>query len=172
MIWNLLVGAPDQIASLLIGSQGSATSLFADRLDTIFAAWRRPPPLTEAQYRQACRQSDFARLGPGPALARGAAPAARHGRRPAGRADRAGGAARARPDLRHLRPVRRQPRAVRRLAQGRGPVRAHAAVRGADRRRDHRDAVADAGLACRRRRTGRRFALTTTLFLRPRSIAR
>ena len=36
VIWNLLVGAPDEIASLLIGTQGSATSLFADRLDVIF----------------------------------------------------------------------------------------------------------------------------------------
>ena len=35
VIWNLLVGAPDEIASLLIGTQGSATSLFADRLDVI-----------------------------------------------------------------------------------------------------------------------------------------
>jgi len=36
VIWNLLVGAPDEVASLLIGTQGSATSLFADRLDVIF----------------------------------------------------------------------------------------------------------------------------------------
>jgi type IV secretion system protein VirB6 len=36
VIWNLLVGAPDEIASLLIGTPGSATSLFADRLDVIF----------------------------------------------------------------------------------------------------------------------------------------
>jgi type IV secretion system protein VirB6 len=36
VIWNMLVGAPDEIASLLIGTQGSATSLFADRLDVIF----------------------------------------------------------------------------------------------------------------------------------------
>ena len=49
VIWNLLVGAPDQIASLLIGSQGSATSLFADRLDTIFAVVAQAAALTEAQ---------------------------------------------------------------------------------------------------------------------------
>ena len=48
VIWNLLVGAPDQIASLLIGSQGSATSLFADRLDTIFAVVAQAAALTEA----------------------------------------------------------------------------------------------------------------------------
>ena len=48
VIWNLLVGAPDQIASLLIGSQGSATSLFADRLDTIFGVVAQAAALTEA----------------------------------------------------------------------------------------------------------------------------
>ena len=47
VIWNLLVGAPDQIASLLIGSQGSATSLFADRLDTIFAVVAQAAAATE-----------------------------------------------------------------------------------------------------------------------------
>ena len=48
VIWNLLVGAPDQIASLLIGTQGSATSLFADRLDTIFAVVAQAAAATEA----------------------------------------------------------------------------------------------------------------------------
>jgi type IV secretion system protein VirB6 len=38
VVWNLLVGAPDQIASLLIGSRGSATELFATRLDQMFTA--------------------------------------------------------------------------------------------------------------------------------------
>jgi len=47
VIWNLLVGAPDQIASLLIGSEGSATSLFADRLDTIFAVVAQAAAATE-----------------------------------------------------------------------------------------------------------------------------
>jgi len=47
VIWNLLVGAPDQIASLLIGSPGSATSLFADRLDTIFGVVAQAAALTE-----------------------------------------------------------------------------------------------------------------------------
>jgi type IV secretion system protein VirB6 len=36
VVWNLLVGAPDQIATLLIGSRGSATQLFAARLDLMF----------------------------------------------------------------------------------------------------------------------------------------
>ena len=48
VIWNLLVGAPDQIASLLIGTSGSATSLFADRLDTIFAVVAQAAAATEA----------------------------------------------------------------------------------------------------------------------------
>ncbi len=48
VIWNLLVGAPDQIASLLIGTQGSATSLFADRLDGIFAVVAQAAAATEA----------------------------------------------------------------------------------------------------------------------------
>lgn len=47
VIWNLLVGAPDQIASLLIGTQGSATSLFADRLDTIFVVVAQAAAATE-----------------------------------------------------------------------------------------------------------------------------
>lgn len=34
--WNLLVEAPDQIASILLGTKGSATQLFASRLDTLF----------------------------------------------------------------------------------------------------------------------------------------
>jgi type IV secretion system protein VirB6 len=34
--WNLLVEAPDQIASILLGTKGSATQLFAARLDTLF----------------------------------------------------------------------------------------------------------------------------------------
>ena len=48
VIWNLLVGAPDEVASLLIGTQGSATSLFADRLDTIFAVVAQAAAATEA----------------------------------------------------------------------------------------------------------------------------
>jgi type IV secretion system protein VirB6 len=47
VIWNLLVGAPDEIASLLIGTQGSATSLFADRLDVIFGVVAQAAAATE-----------------------------------------------------------------------------------------------------------------------------
>lgn len=47
VIWNMLVGAPDEIASLLIGTQGSATSLFADRLDVIFGVVAQAAAATE-----------------------------------------------------------------------------------------------------------------------------
>lgn len=38
VVWNLAVGAPDQVAGVLMGAKGSATQLFADRIDLIFAA--------------------------------------------------------------------------------------------------------------------------------------
>lgn len=38
VVWNLTTGAPDQLAGILVGTQGSATQLFADRVDLIFVA--------------------------------------------------------------------------------------------------------------------------------------
>ena len=38
VLWNLATGAPDQIASVLMGVQGSATQIFADRIDIVFNA--------------------------------------------------------------------------------------------------------------------------------------
>ena len=38
VVWNLAVGAPDQLAGILTGIQGSATQIFAGRLDMVFAA--------------------------------------------------------------------------------------------------------------------------------------
>src|SRR6476619_4579456 len=38
VVWNLATGAPDEIASTLIGSKGSATVLFAQQLDGFFNA--------------------------------------------------------------------------------------------------------------------------------------
>src|SRR5215213_2703622 len=38
VVWNLATGAPDEIASVLIGSKGSATVLFAQQLDGFFSA--------------------------------------------------------------------------------------------------------------------------------------
>jgi type IV secretion system protein VirB6 len=37
VVWNLAVGAPDQVAGVLVGTHGSATTMFADRLDELFA---------------------------------------------------------------------------------------------------------------------------------------
>jgi type IV secretion system protein VirB6 len=41
VVWNLAVGAPDQLAGILMGAPGSATQMFADRLDIVFAAIRQ-----------------------------------------------------------------------------------------------------------------------------------
>jgi len=38
VIWTLASGAPDQIAGVLVGTHGSATVAFADRLDRLFSA--------------------------------------------------------------------------------------------------------------------------------------
>jgi len=38
VLWNLATGAPDQIAGLLTGAQGSATQIFANRIDIVLAA--------------------------------------------------------------------------------------------------------------------------------------
>ena len=65
VIWNLLVGAPDQIASLLIGTSGSATSLFADRLDKIFAVVAQAAAATEAA---AIGKPDTGSIASGPDL--------------------------------------------------------------------------------------------------------
>ena len=38
VVWNLATGAPDEIASVLVGTEGSATTIFAQRLDGVFTA--------------------------------------------------------------------------------------------------------------------------------------
>lgn len=38
VVWNLVIGAPDQIAATIIGTQGSATLLFAERIDMLLGA--------------------------------------------------------------------------------------------------------------------------------------
>lgn len=38
VVWNLVAGAPDQIAGILTGAQGSATQQFGDKIDIVFAA--------------------------------------------------------------------------------------------------------------------------------------
>ena len=54
VVWTLATGAPDQIASIVTGTRGSATTAFADRLDQVFNAVQaiadqasRPAPPTE-----------------------------------------------------------------------------------------------------------------------------
>lgn len=38
VVWNLAIGAPDQLASILTGTSGSATITFADKIDVVFLA--------------------------------------------------------------------------------------------------------------------------------------
>src|SRR4051794_17314890 len=38
VVWNLATGAPDEIASVLVGTRGSATTIFAQQLDGVFTA--------------------------------------------------------------------------------------------------------------------------------------
>jgi type IV secretion system protein VirB6 len=59
VVWNLAAGAPDEIARLLIGSKGSATDMFAVRLDHLFTV-----------------VTDAAGAGPADVVVAGAAPAA------------------------------------------------------------------------------------------------
>ena len=40
VVWNLFIGAPDWLATVLTGSNGSATQTFADKLDVVFTAVR------------------------------------------------------------------------------------------------------------------------------------
>jgi type IV secretion system protein VirB6 len=63
VVWSLATGAPDQIASLLAGTRGSASAAFADRLDTIFTA-----------LAESTRQTPAAAVSASAATAQGAAP--------------------------------------------------------------------------------------------------
>lgn len=38
VVWNLAIGAPDYLASVLTGTEGSATTTFADKIDVVFLA--------------------------------------------------------------------------------------------------------------------------------------
>src|SRR3954447_2185726 len=49
VVWNLATGAPDEIASVLVGTRGSATTIFAQQLDGLSPAITEaatPPPPT------------------------------------------------------------------------------------------------------------------------------
>ena len=45
--WNLLARAPDELASLLLGTQGSATAIFAGRLDALFSVLAQSAQLAQ-----------------------------------------------------------------------------------------------------------------------------
>jgi type IV secretion system protein VirB6 len=38
VVWNLAIGGPDELATILTGSEGSATQVFAQKIDIVFAA--------------------------------------------------------------------------------------------------------------------------------------
>jgi len=44
VVWNLAVGGPDQIATVITGSQGSATQVFAQKIDVVFQALQQASP--------------------------------------------------------------------------------------------------------------------------------
>ena len=41
VVWNLAIGGPDELATILTGSQGSATTVFAQKIDIVFQAVQR-----------------------------------------------------------------------------------------------------------------------------------
>lgn len=44
VVWNLAIGGPDQIATIITGSQGSATQVFAEKIDVVFQALQQASP--------------------------------------------------------------------------------------------------------------------------------
>lgn len=44
LVWNLAVGGPDEIATVITGSQGSATQVFAQKIDVVFQALQQASP--------------------------------------------------------------------------------------------------------------------------------
>lgn len=38
VVWNLAIGGPDELATIITGAQGSATQVFAQKIDVVFAA--------------------------------------------------------------------------------------------------------------------------------------
>lgn len=41
VVWNLAIGAPDQLAGIIAGTQGNSTQIFADKIDVVVAALER-----------------------------------------------------------------------------------------------------------------------------------
>jgi len=63
VVWNLAIGAPDQLAGVMMGTKGSATQLFADRLDMIFAAIGQAADATGASGAQGAAAQGAAAQG-------------------------------------------------------------------------------------------------------------
>ena len=53
-VWNLAVGGPDEIASALMGTKGSSTQIFADKIDIVFGALSKmnnhPMPAAQSTF--------------------------------------------------------------------------------------------------------------------------
>ena len=50
VVWNLVTGAPNQLAGLLTGTAGNATQVFAEKIDVVFvtlALWTFEPLMTD-----------------------------------------------------------------------------------------------------------------------------
>src|SRR5260221_5348702 len=55
VVWNLATGAPDEIASVLVGTKGSATTIFAQQLDGVFNAITEAASSINPQATVACQ---------------------------------------------------------------------------------------------------------------------
>jgi type IV secretion system protein VirB6 len=63
VVWNLATGAPDQIASIISGTQGSATQVFGDKIDIVFAAIQQATGEQDGQQQQQQAVSTFSPEG-------------------------------------------------------------------------------------------------------------
>ncbi len=61
VFWNLTTAAPDQIASIVLGGQGSATQVFGDKIDVVFAAIQQ---LSQQTGQQGGQQADISTFSP------------------------------------------------------------------------------------------------------------
>lgn len=57
VVWNLAVGAPDQLAGILMGTPGSATELFGNQMDAAFAAIAHTGETAAANSQAATQQA-------------------------------------------------------------------------------------------------------------------
>lgn len=57
VVWNLATGAPDEIASIMTGSDGSATDVFAQKIEVVFDAIEDATSQQQQQGKQAPNQA-------------------------------------------------------------------------------------------------------------------